>query len=87
MDIESIIWLENFLSDYPGAVIVISHDRRFLDNVTKRTIEIELGKIFDYKASYSKYLELREERRTLLKSMSAITSWRAARADACNSGL
>ena len=68
LDIESIIWLENFLSDYPGAVVVISHDRRFLDNVTKRTIEIELGKIFDYKASYSKYLELREERRTLLKS-------------------
>ena len=64
LDIESIQWLEEFLSDYPGAVIIISHDRAFLDNVTKRTIEISLGKIFDYKASYSKYVDLRNERRT-----------------------
>ena len=47
LDIESIIWLENFLKDYSGAVIVISHDKQFLDNVTKRTIEVELGKIFE----------------------------------------
>jgi ATP-binding cassette subfamily F protein 3 len=63
LDIESIIWLEGFLEDYPGAVITISHDRQFLDNVTNRTIEIELGKVFDYKASYSKYVELRRDRR------------------------
>jgi len=62
LDIESIQWLEEFLSDYSGAVIVVSHDRAFLDNVTKRTIEISLGKIFDYKANYSGYVELREER-------------------------
>ncbi|GJM34690.1 MAG: glycosyl transferase family 2 [Saprospiraceae bacterium] len=63
LDIESIIWLEDFLQDYPGAVVTISHDKQFLDNVTKRTVEIELGKIFDYKASYSKFVELRKERR------------------------
>ena len=63
LDIESIIWLEAFLANYHGAVIVISHDKQFLDNVTRRTIEIELGKIYDYKASYSKYLELRKERK------------------------
>ncbi|MCB0618848.1 MAG: ABC-F family ATP-binding cassette domain-containing protein [Saprospiraceae bacterium] len=63
LDIESIIWLERFLQDYPGAVIVISHDKQFLDNVTNRTVEIELGKLYDYKAPYSKYLELRQERR------------------------
>ncbi len=63
LDIESIIWLEGFLEDYPGAVILISHDKQFLDNVTKRTVEIELGKVFDYKASYSKYVELRKDRR------------------------
>jgi len=63
LDIESIIWLESFLKDYPGAVITISHDKQFLDNTTSRTIEIELGKIFEYKASYSKYVELRKERR------------------------
>jgi ATP-binding cassette, subfamily F, member 3 len=63
LDIESIIWLEGFLKDYPGAVIVISHDKQFLDNVTNRTVEIELGKVFDYKASYSAYVALREERR------------------------
>ena len=68
LDIESIIWLENFLVDYPGAVVVISHDKTFLDKVTKRTIEIEMGKAYDYKASYSKYLELRAERRILLEN-------------------
>ena len=68
LDIESILWLENFLEDYPGAVVVISHDKQFLDNVTKRTVEIEMGKIYDYKASYSKYVVMRGERRELLKN-------------------
>jgi ATP-binding cassette subfamily F protein 3 len=63
LDIESIQWLESFLTGYSGAVVLVSHDRAFLDNVTKRTIEISLGKIYDYKASWSKYLVLREERR------------------------
>lgn len=63
LDIESIQWLESFLSDYQGAVLLVSHDKAFLDNVTKRTIEISLGRIYDYKASWSKYLELRKERR------------------------
>ncbi|HLP74658.1 MAG TPA: ABC-F family ATP-binding cassette domain-containing protein [Bacteroidales bacterium] len=63
LDIESIQWLENFLSGYQGAVLLVSHDRAFLDNVTKRTIEISLGKIYDYRAPWSKYLELRKERR------------------------
>lgn len=63
LDIDSIQWLESFLSDYPGAVVLVSHDRAFLDAVTNRTIEITLGKIEDYKASYSKYVELRKERR------------------------
>jgi ATP-binding cassette subfamily F protein 3 len=63
LDIESIQWLENFLAGYSGAVLLVSHDRAFLDNVTKRTIEISLGKIYDYKASWSKYLVLREERK------------------------
>ena len=62
LDIESIQWLENFLSDYPGAVVLVSHDRAFLDNVSTRTVEIELGKVYDYKASYSEYLEMRETR-------------------------
>jgi len=62
LDIESIQWLEEFLSGYNGAVILVSHDRAFLDNVTARTIEISLGKIFDYKANYSGYIEMREER-------------------------
>lgn len=62
LDIESIQWLENFLIDYPGAVIVVSHDRAFLDNVTTRTIEISMGKAYDYKACYSDYEMLREER-------------------------
>jgi ATP-binding cassette, subfamily F, member 3 len=63
LDIESIQWLEDFLKTYPGAVILVSHDRRFLDTVTNRTIEISLGNIYDYKVSYSSYVELRKERR------------------------
>ena len=63
LDIESIQWLEDFLKNYSGAVVLISHDRSFLDNVTKRTVEISLGKIYDYNAPYTKYLELRQERR------------------------
>ena len=63
LDIESIQWLEDYLKDYTGAVILISHDRAFLDNVTNRTVEIVLGKIHDYKVSYSQYVDLRKERR------------------------
>jgi len=63
LDIESIQWLETFLADYNGAVVLVSHDRAFLDNVTTRTIEISLGKIYDYKVSWSKFVELRKERR------------------------
>ena len=63
LDIESIQWLEDFLGTYPGAVVLISHDRAFLDNLTNRTVEISLGKIYDYAAPYTKYLELRKERR------------------------
>ena len=62
LDIESIQWLENFLSTRANAVILVSHDRAFIDNVTIRTIEISLGKIYDYKVNYSKYVTLREER-------------------------
>jgi len=62
LDIESIQWLEDFLKDYYGSVVLVSHDRTFLDNITKRTIEISMGKIYDYKAPYTKYLELRKER-------------------------
>jgi ATP-binding cassette subfamily F protein 3 len=68
LDIESIIWLEEFLKEYAGTVIVISHDKQFLDNVTTRTIEIELGKAYDYKATYSKFVSLREERREKMMS-------------------
>jgi len=63
LDIESIQWLESFLSRYTGAIILISHDRLFLDTITNRTIEISLGKIYDYKTSYSQYLTQRKERR------------------------
>ena len=63
LDIESIQWLEDFLKNYPGAIVMVSHDKAFLDNITTRTIEISLGKIFDYKANYSKYLQLRKERK------------------------
>ncbi len=62
LDIESIVWLENFLKSYSGAVILVSHDRTFLDQVTNRTIEIANSKVYDYKASYTKYLDLRKER-------------------------
>ncbi|MDZ7880687.1 MAG: ABC-F family ATP-binding cassette domain-containing protein [Saprospiraceae bacterium] len=68
LDIESIIWLERFLVDYAGAVVLISHDKQFLDNITKRTIEVEMGKLYDYKANYSKYVEMRAERRGLLQN-------------------
>lgn len=63
LDIEAIQWFEDFLKDYPGAVVLISHDRAFLDNITKRTVEISLGKINDYNVAYSKYEVLRKERR------------------------
>ncbi|UTW67567.1 ABC-F family ATP-binding cassette domain-containing protein [bacterium SCSIO 12643] len=63
VDIESVIWLENFLVNKAKAVVVISHDRAFIDNITNRTIEVTMGKIYDYKANYSHYLTLREERR------------------------
>jgi ATP-binding cassette, subfamily F, member 3 len=68
LDIESIIWLEKFLVDYAGAVVLISHDKQFLDNITKRTIEVEMGKLYDYKANYTKYVEMRAERRELLQN-------------------
>ena len=61
LDIESIIWLEQFLTTYSGAVVIVSHDKMFLDNVTNRTIEISVGKIYDYPKPYSKFLELRQE--------------------------
>ena len=63
LDIESIQWLEDYLKNYSGAVLLISHDRAFLDNVTTRTVEISLGKAYDYKVPYSKYVVLRAERR------------------------
>ncbi len=63
LDIESIQWLEEYLKNYNGAVLLISHDRAFLDNVTTRTVEISLGKVYDYKVPYSKYVVLRAERR------------------------
>ena len=62
LDIESIQWLENFLITKAGAVVLVSHDRAFIDNVTNRTIEISLGKIYDYSVNYSKFVELRKER-------------------------
>ncbi len=63
LDIESIIWLEEFLKTYEGVIILISHDKMFLDNVTNRTVEVELGNLYDYKAAYSKYIALRAERK------------------------
>ena len=62
LDIESIEWLEDYLKNYRGSLVLISHDRKFLDNITGRTVEIMLGRIHDYKVPYSKYLELRKER-------------------------
>ena len=61
LDIESIIWLESFLRNFPGVVVIVSHDKMFLDNVTNRTIEISLGKAYDFNKPYSQYLLLREE--------------------------
>ena len=63
IDIESVQWLENFLINSAKAVIVISHDRAFVDNITNRTIEVTMGRIYDYKANYSHYLELHKDRR------------------------
>lgn len=63
LDIESIQWLEDFLKNYDGAMMVVSHDRAFLNNITNRTIEISLGRIYDFKASYDRYLKLKEEQR------------------------
>ncbi len=65
LDIESIIWLEQFLNNYSGVVVIVSHDKMFLDNVTNRTIEISLGKIYDYNKPYSQFLVLRAEMRQL----------------------
>ena len=62
LDIESIIWIEDFLKNYHGAVIMVSHDRMFLDNITNRTVEVINGKVYDYKLSYTKFLDAREER-------------------------
>lgn len=64
IDIESVIWLEDFLVNKAQAVVVISHDRAFIDNITNRTIEVTMGRIYDYKATYTHYLQLREERRS-----------------------
>lgn len=63
IDIESVIWLEDFLLNKANAVVVISHDKAFIDNITNRTIEVTMGKIYDYKANYTQYLQLREDRR------------------------
>lgn len=64
IDIESVVWLEDFLINKAKAVMVISHDKAFIDNITTRTVELTMGKIYDYKANYTHYLQLREERRT-----------------------
>jgi ATP-binding cassette, subfamily F, member 3 len=64
IDIESVIWLEDFLINKANAVMVISHDKAFIDNITNRTIEVTMGRIYDYKANYSHYLQLREDRRS-----------------------
>jgi ATP-binding cassette subfamily F protein 3 len=66
LDIEAIIWLEEYLKTYPGAVLLISHDQRFLDNVSNRTVEIDNTRLFDYAASFSKYMEIREDRQEKL---------------------
>jgi len=65
LDIESVIWLENFLKNYRGAILIVSHDRRFLDNMTNRTIEISLGKIYDKGLNYSKFMIYRKEQRQI----------------------
>jgi ATP-binding cassette, subfamily F, member 3 len=63
LDIESVQWLEEFLKNSAKGVIVISHDKMFVDNLTNRTIEVTMGRIYDYKTNYSHYLQLRKERR------------------------
>lgn len=68
LDIESIQWLETFLKSYYGAILMVSHDRAFLDNITIRTVEISNGRVYDYKASYSDYVSLREERVDMQRS-------------------
>ena len=72
LDIESIQWLENYLSGYDGAVVLVSHDRTFLDNITKRTIEITAGRIYDYKCPYSEYVIQMQERRA--SQMASLTN-------------
>ena len=72
LDIESIQWLENYLSTYTGGVVLVSHDRTFLDNITKRTIEITAGKIYDYKVPYSEYVVQMQERRA--SQMASLTN-------------
>ena len=67
LDMESIIWLENFLKDYPGAIVLVSHDKQFMTAVCNRTFDINNKKIDDYKANYTKYLELNKERREKLE--------------------
>lgn len=68
LDIDSIVWLEEFLAGYPGAVVLVSHDKLFLDNITNRTLDIANKQVHDYKANYTKYLSLREERREKLEA-------------------
>lgn len=68
LDIESILWLEEFLKDYKGAVVMISHDKEFLDNITQKTIEIELGKLYIYNANYTNYLIQKAERKELMSA-------------------
>lgn len=68
LDIESVLWLEKFLKDYPGAIMMVSHDRSFLDNITNRTVEVVSGDIDDYPAPYTRYTELRKERREKMVS-------------------
>ena len=70
LDIESIQWLENFLSTRANAVVLVSHDRAFLNNVTTRTIEITCGQIYDYKVKYDEFVVLRKERREQLRELS-----------------
>lgn len=68
LDIESVTWLETFLKEYPGAIMLVSHDKAFLDAITNRTIEVSRGEIDDYRASYSKYIEQRAERKEMLQN-------------------
>ena len=74
LDIESIQWLESYLKEYSGAVLLISHDRAFLDNVTTRTIELSCGRVYDYKVSYSHLLKSKPSRRRILPFISVPSS-------------